>query len=105
MQFLFLIYKKIKPFYVLKESGVNKEDIYVTGSHVMDDTIIKDFIQVKDSKMATKQTTQDNSSEWFSCLITSDHFIKIGNIEFWDWEDDDVIEMIQKRDTTTKTNK
>lgn len=82
-----------EPFYVLKECGVNKEDIYVTGSHVMYDTTLNNFIQVKDSKMATKQT---ETSEWFSCLITSDHIIKIGNTHFWDWEDDDVMEMIQR---------
>jgi hypothetical protein len=29
----------------------------------------------------------DVKSDWFSCLITSDHNIKIGNKRFWDWDD------------------
>ena len=31
---------------------------------------------------------EDMSNEWFSCIITNDHKIKLGEYEFWDWEDD-----------------
>ena len=39
---------------------------------------------VNSSTTALKTTKQ---TEWFSCLITSDHKIQIGNEVFWDWED------------------
>ena len=29
----------------------------------------------------------DKKTYWFSCLITSDHKIQIGDEVFWDWED------------------
>ncbi len=27
--------------------------------------------------------------KWFSCLITDDHKMKVGDMTFWDWEDDE----------------
>ena len=72
------------PFYVIKGSGVEKDDIYVTGSHLVFDKSKNKFIKVEDYPKAVKS---DLKTEWFSCLITSNHKIPIGNEIFWDWED------------------
>ena len=34
-----------------------------------------------------KAEVSEKRVDWFSCLITSDHKIQIGNEVFWDWED------------------
>ena len=72
------------PLYVIKGAGVNKEDIYVTGSHLVLNNDTKQFIKTEDY---FKAELSDKKAEWFSCLITSDHKIQIGNEMFWDWED------------------
>ena len=73
------------PFYVIKGAGVNGSNIYVTGSHYIYDDICKKYIQV--SKYSKAELINDIKSDWFSCLITSNHNIKIGNETFWDWDD------------------
>ena len=73
-----------EPLYLIKRAGVNETHIYVTGSHLIYDKTSKEFIQVKDYDGAT---ITDKKTEWFSCLITNTHKIKIGNETFWDWED------------------
>ena len=77
---------KQKPIslYVIKGAGVNKEDIYVTGSHLVLNNDTKQFIKTEDY---FKAELSDKNIEWFSCLITSDHKIQIGDETFWDWED------------------
>jgi hypothetical protein len=72
------------PLYVIKGAGVNKEDIYVTGSHLVLNNDTKQFIKTEDY---FKAELSDKNIEWFSCLITSDHKIQIGDETFWDWED------------------
>jgi hypothetical protein len=72
------------PLYVIKGAGVNKEDIYVTGSHLVLNNDTKQFIKTEDY---FKAELSNKNTEWFSCLITSDHKIQIGNEMFWDWED------------------
>ena len=72
------------PFYIIKGHGVNKEDIYVTGSHLVFNDATKQFCKVEDYINAQKT---DRWGRWFSCLITSDHKIQIGDQVFWDWED------------------
>jgi hypothetical protein len=72
------------PLYVINGEGVNKEDIYVTGSHLVLNNDTKQFIKTKDY---FKAVLSDKKTEWFSCLITSDHRVQIGNETFWDWED------------------
>lgn len=70
--------------YKLEGCGVNGEDILVTGSHLIYNNKVKNFIkvdQLPDIQIA------NISTDWFSCLITNDHKIKIGNELFWDWED------------------
>ena len=72
------------PLYVIKDEGVNKENIYVTGSHLVFNKMTQKFCKIEKyykSLQCSKET------EWFSCLITSDHKIQIGNELFWDWED------------------
>ena len=78
--------EKSEPLYLLKNMGVNEEDIYVSGSHFI--LYNNKFILVKNHPKAISQT-KIQSDTYFS-LITSDHIIKIGNTIFWDWEDDDL---------------
>jgi hypothetical protein len=72
------------PLYVIKGQGVNEEDIFVTGSHLVFDKKQNTFITVEKYPNAILSEVK---TEWFSCLITNDHKIKIGNELFWDWED------------------
>jgi len=72
------------PMYVIKGEGVNKQDIYVTGSHLVFNDVSQKFIKTEDY---FKAKISDKKTDWFSCLITSDHKIQIGNEIFWDWED------------------
>jgi len=72
------------PFYVLKGAGVNDTDIYVTGSHFIYDKSTAKYIKIENYSNAKLTNIK---SVWFSCLITSDHKIHIGNEIFWDWED------------------
>jgi hypothetical protein len=73
-----------EPVYVIRDEGVDGEDIFVTGSHLVFDREINKYIRVENYK---KAKITKHSPEWFSCLITSHHKIKIGNELFWDWED------------------
>ena len=70
--------------YCIKEKGVNGENINVTGSHLVFDHSKNKFIKVSEYHKAIKSKIK---TDWFSCLITSDHKIKIGSEIFWDWED------------------
>jgi hypothetical protein len=86
--------KRVKhPLYVIRNNGVNGEDIYVTGTHFVYDNIEKHFVKVENYK---KAVLSNKDTEWFSCLITSNHHIKIGDELFWDWED----YMIQEKQKT-----
>jgi hypothetical protein len=73
------------PLYIVKNAGVDNEDIYVTGSHLIYSEEKKQFIRVENYANAT--LNNDVDTDKFSCLITSDHKIKIGSEIFWDWED------------------
>jgi hypothetical protein len=66
---------KKETFYKIAE-GINLEPIYVTGDHFILDPNTNKFIQVKNYKKATLQTTVYSS--WFSCIITTNRRIKIG---------------------------
>jgi hypothetical protein len=72
------------PLYTIKNAGVNGENIYVTGSHLVLDKATNKFITVE---KYTKAELSKVETDWFSCLITSNHKIVIGNETFWDWED------------------
>jgi len=72
------------PLYIIRNGGVRSADIYVTGSHLVYDDTIKNFIKVENYAGAETAILE---TDWFSCLITSNHRIKIGPHLFWDWED------------------
>jgi len=69
---------KFEPLYKIS-------DIYVTGSHLIKEEGKFHFINVKDHPDAIPQTQV--KSDWYSCLITDNHLIKVGEYMFWDWED------------------
>jgi hypothetical protein len=70
--------------YIIRNGGVRCADIYVTGSHLVYDDAIKKFVKVENYSKAEIAIL---GADWFSCLITSNHRIKIGQQLFWDWED------------------
>jgi hypothetical protein len=70
--------------YIIKKTGVNKENIHVTGSHLVFDKRVNKFIPVSNYADAALSNV---ATDYLSCLITSDHKIKIGEEVFWDWED------------------
>lgn len=75
---------KHNPFY--KIYSHEKEDmIYVTANHFIMDKHNGKFIKVKDHP---DSILVDNlTSKYLYCVVTSDHRIRIGEHEFWDWED------------------
>ena len=76
---------KKEPLYKIK---TNHQDIFVTGEHFIYETKSKKWIQVKDYLDAVIQPNR--ILEYFSCLITTTRHIKIEDILFWDWEDDEL---------------
>jgi hypothetical protein len=66
--------------------GEHDKYIYVTGTHMIYDETSKKFIEVKYHPDAVLD--ENVKCDWFSCLITDDHRIKLGKYIFWDWEDD-----------------
>lgn len=70
--------------YRIPSGGVDQDDIYVTGSHLVYDKNLDLFVTVDRYIKSEKSKIK---LEWLSCLITSDHKIKIGSETFWDWED------------------
>jgi hypothetical protein len=73
------------PLYVLKNSGVDNEDIFVTGSHLIYSKSTNQFMRVENYYVS--EIAHNVNTEWFSCLITNDNRIQIGSELFWDWED------------------
>jgi hypothetical protein len=73
----------VEDLYKLK-GGENNEDIIVSGSHLVYDSKLKNFIHVKE--LANTKINEDNHAN-LTCLITSNHTIPIGKWIFHDWED------------------
>ena len=71
------------PYYRIY-SSVLKQNIYVTGSHLVKNPRTNEFISVSDLEEAIKDKFYTDK---MSCLITSDNRIPVGEYEFWDWED------------------
>ena len=69
------------------ENGENNESIYVTGSHLIYDSTIKDFVKVSNYRGTNPAIESNKECPELSCLITSDHIIPIGDEIFHDWED------------------
>jgi len=74
---------KSEKLYRLEKCGNNTDTIYVTGSHLI--YYNGKFIHVKDHPDSLLET--EKKLDYYSCLITDSHKIKIGNKIFWDWED------------------
>lgn len=74
--------------YKLEKMGIDGDDIYVTGKHMVYSENERKYIYVKDFTGAVEQ--DEVKSDWFSCLITYNHTIPIGQLVFWDWEDDEI---------------
>jgi hypothetical protein len=72
-------------YYKFLGKGPDETDIYVTGSHMIFSKNDNKFIEVNNHSDAV--STEEIAPFFFS-LITDDHKIKIGECEFWDWEDD-----------------
>jgi hypothetical protein len=70
--------------YKLPNRGIDSQDILVSASHLIFDATSNKYIEIKDYPLSVKTNIK---LEWFSCLITDTHKIKIGLEEFWDWED------------------
>lgn len=69
------------------EHGENNEPIYVTGSHLVYDSIIKNFVKVENYRGVNPALKTEKECPELACLITSDHIIPIGSEIFHDWED------------------
>jgi hypothetical protein len=76
--------EKLYRFKGEKDHNDNDTSILVSGSHLIYDKEIKNFVNVKNHKDA-KLTNIDTKT--LICLITSDHTIPLGNYIFHDWED------------------
>ena len=76
------------------KGGVNGEYIFVTGKHFIYDKKQEKFIYVENYEGALKQETI--KSDWFSCLITTNRRIPIEEHIFWDWEDDELTNKINR---------
>lgn len=81
---------KQNPYYKIWSETL-KDYIYVTGEHHIfpplssrDNNELKNYVKVKDYKLATKTNEYDDT---LFCLITTNHKIPVGEYTFWDWED------------------
>ena len=93
------------PYYKIYSPEL-KRDIYVTGKHYIRDGV--KYVQVKNLPNAKPTNKVDDV---VSCLVTSDHKIPVGNMVFWDWEDnliptktnvDAIIKKIRHRKTVAQ---
>jgi hypothetical protein len=71
------------------QGGIDNQTIYVTGEHCIFNKETNTWGYVKDYPYAKVQ--DDVKCEYFSCLITSNREIVIGEHLFWDWEDDEIV--------------
>jgi hypothetical protein len=70
-------------------NGADGKDIYVTGSHLIYSVETNKYIEVRKHPLSKKQKENEKiETDWFSCLLTSDHVIKLGDNHFYDWDDD-----------------
>jgi hypothetical protein len=76
--------KYVEDMYKVKNQCDSNDDILVSGSHLVYDASIHQFVHVKDLSVAERA---DTNCDVLYCLITSDHTIQIGEWIFHDWED------------------
>jgi hypothetical protein len=74
----------VEPLYKILGGEEAAEPILVSGSHLVYAPDRNQFIPVKE---LPKALLAEQTSEYFTCLITSDHTIPIGEWIFHDWED------------------
>lgn len=72
------------PLYKITGTGVTNDPIFVTGSHLVFDKTTQKFVKVMNYSNAVLTSEK---TDYFCCLITSNHKIVIGGETFWDWED------------------
>jgi hypothetical protein len=76
----------INKMYEIKK-GEDNDTIYVTGTHLVYDSIIKEFVSVNNLRGANPSRISKKECPVLSCLITTNHTIPIGELIFHDWED------------------
>ena len=81
---MYSVKRSIKSNKAVKVEDTIEDNILVSGSHLVYDTAINQFIHVKD--LACAEVSNVNCSVLY-CLITTDHTIQIGDWIFHDWED------------------
>ena len=74
----------VEEMYKVKNNGEPSDTILVSGSHLVYDAVLCDFVHVKELSAAERS---DVNCDILYCLITSDHTIQIGEWIFHDWED------------------
>lgn len=74
------------PYYLLSY-GEKYNNIYVTGSHMIEDESTRNFIPVQEHKESIKTDIKDDI---VYSLMTDTQRIRIGKRVFWDWNDDEV---------------
>lgn len=72
-----------QPFFKIMNEKTG-ELIFVTGSHLVFCPEAQTFVAVKHYRKAKSCSV---TYDWFCCLITDTHRIRIGSELFWDWED------------------
>lgn len=81
-------------FYELKIVGEDSESIYVTGNHFIktdDNDKFDKYIKVEEyAKVNNIYVNKQMYSDVLYNLIINTHKITIGDIVFWDWEDDEL---------------
>jgi hypothetical protein len=77
-------YEEDNGFYRIYSNDMSNY-IYVTGSHLIQHPHTREFIKVKYYENAERDYSI--KSNYLSCLVTSDHRIRIGEYTFWDWDD------------------
>lgn len=69
------------------QKGEDNDTIYVTGTHLVYDPIIKEFVAVNNLRGENPSRISTKECPVLSCLITTNHSIPIGDWIFHDWED------------------
>ena len=69
------------------DGGEQNKPICVTGSHLVYDPEIEQFVAVSNLRGAKPSRTSKKKCPVLSCLITANHTIPIGEWIFHDWED------------------
>jgi len=69
------------------DGGEQKDLVYVTGSHLVYDPVIQQYVAVNNLRGVKPSRISEKSCPVLSCLITTNHTIPIGEWIFHDWED------------------